>query len=252
MDKKFLKLLPSKEVSVERIARFYKYEDALGIYEDKCKGIKHSYMTLIFVYIITITVTVIAIKCDGKDISDLLLTTAIFIISFTYVYKMRYSSIDRLIKRSANEIIDDLPEMMDKVVLLLNAGLFVEAAIIKIIEDHEKNNKEIGTGTLLSGMSNLKVKAEESNASIVAELGRYSIKTGVRELIRFSTLVENNYDKGSDLAEKLENEGMLLWMNKRKRAEEKAKLASTKLSLPLMLLLLSLIIITSAPMLLCI
>ncbi|MDI9494554.1 MAG: bacterial type II secretion system protein F domain protein, partial [Bacillota bacterium] len=61
---------------------------------------------------------------------------------------------------------------------------------------------------------------------------------------------EDNINKGSSLAEKLEAEGTLLWMDRKKRAEERARLAETKLSFPLMLLLLSLMIITTAPILL--
>ena len=118
--------------------------------------------------------------------------------------------------------------------------MFIEAAIIKIAEDN----------TTFIGLEELIVKSTESNSSLIHELSLYAIKTGVREFIRFATIVENNYDKGDDLVEKLEGEGMLLWIGKKKRVEEKAKLAGTKLSLPLMLLLMALIMITSAPMLL--
>ena len=75
----------------------------------------------------------------------------------------------------------------------------------------------------------------------------FAQSTGIRELIRFASIVTDNVDKGSSLAEKLEQEAHLLRSGQRKRAEELGRLADTKLSFPLMILLLILILIAVAP-----
>ena len=53
--------------------------------------------------------------------------------------------------------------------------------------------------------------------------------------------------KGVNLTEKLESESDILWTQRKKIAEEKGRIAETKLTFPLALLLLVLILITAAP-----
>ena len=59
-------------------------------------------------------------------------------------------------------------------------------------------------------------------------------------------LTENQY-RGIDLRSKLKSEGEFLWEQRKKIAEEKGKLAETKMTLPLAVLLAVLILITAAP-----
>ncbi|MFQ7012468.1 MAG: hypothetical protein ACLRTA_08070, partial [Clostridia bacterium] len=56
--------------------------------------------------------------------------------------------------------------------------------------------------------------------------------------------------KGTGLTEKLQAESEILWMNRKKNCEERGRLAETKLTLPLVIFLLVLIVITIAPALL--
>jgi hypothetical protein len=72
-------------------------------------------------------------------------------------------------------------------------------------------------------------------------------RSGVREVMRFAAIVNDNVDKGSALAEKLKTEGELLWSLRRRNAEEAGRIAETKLIMPMTLTLLVLIAITVAP-----
>jgi tight adherence protein C len=72
-------------------------------------------------------------------------------------------------------------------------------------------------------------------------------RSGVRELTRFASIVSDNIDKGSALAEKLKSEGELVWKLRKKDAEEAGRLAETKMILPMTLTLLTLVMITMAP-----
>ena len=69
----------------------------------------------------------------------------------------------------------------------------------------------------------------------------------IKELTRITAMIADSKYKGTELGEKLSREGEYLWQRRIKIAEENAKLAELKLSLPLALQLLSLIIITAAP-----
>ena len=75
-------------------------------------------------------------------------------------------------------------------------------------------------------------------------------ESGIRELMRISNIINDNVNKGVELTDKLQAESELLWMNRKKSCEEKGRLAETKLTLPLMIFLMVLIMITVAPALL--
>ncbi len=53
--------------------------------------------------------------------------------------------------------------------------------------------------------------------------------------------------KGNALSEKLEAEAAMLWQARKKQAESKGRIAETKLTFPLTILLSVLVVITIAP-----
>ena len=61
-----------------------------------------------------------------------------------------------------------------------------------------------------------------------------------------SVIVENQ-KKGVNLCEKLSRDGELIWEERKKKAIEKGKLAESKMSFPLAILLIVLIIVTALP-----
>ena len=82
------------------------------------------------------------------------------------------------------------------------------------------------------------------------ELREFARKSGIKELIRVANIICDNVSKGTGLTEKLQAESEILWMNRKKNCEERGRLAETKLTLPLVIFLLVLIVITIAPALL--
>ena len=184
--------------------------------------------------------------------------TALLIILFLFtiliVYFKRYDQINKEIKDGEASIIRDLPEFMNKLVLLLNAGLVVSTAFSKIVKDYEafhqnetqldiKRNKRY----LYEELCVIQKKVDQSNASLIKELKQFAQRSGVRELVRLTAVISDNWNKGSMLVEKLEGESELLWIRRKKSAEEKGRLAETKLTFPLMILLIVLIMVTIAP-----
>lgn len=247
---KLREFLPDNSIAMKKCENFYDYEESAEISRKNYRQIFRTYLFAAILLFACLAYTFYELNKGNKAVSDVVLLFLIAASIFFMIYRMRYSSIDRLIKTNKIDIVHALPHLIDRVILLLNAGMFIEGAIVKISEDNRKREGSFRQNTLFLGLTDLIIKSEESNSSLIHELSLYAIKSGVREFIRFSSIVENNFDKGDDLVEKLEGEGMLLWMERKKQVEEKAKLAGTKLSLPLILLLISLIMITSAPMLL--
>lgn len=169
------------------------------------------------------------------------------------VYLKRYDPMNREIREAEESVIRDLPEFINKLVLLLNAGLVVSTAFSKIAEDYEQlyqsgiSEKHRKKRYLYEELLEIQKRVTRSNTSLIRELKEFSQRCGVREMVRLTAVIADNWNKGSTLAEKLQGEGELLWIGRKKRAEEKGRLAETKLTFPLMILLIVLILITIAP-----
>lgn len=169
----------------------------------------------------------------------LLLTTLVI----AALFRSRYQRIDREILQYRERLRKEFPGVVTELVLLLNAGLVVTEAFCRIgggNPDSEKN-------TLEQEFHNLCQRISMSNGSLSKELLAFTRRTGVRELIRLATIINDNLDKGSELSEKLEAESRLVWMNRKKGAEEEGRKMEVKLTMPLVLLLLIVVLITIAP-----
>ncbi len=134
----------------------------------------------------------------------------------------------------------DVAGLVLELVLYLNAGMVLSAAVGEI------SKKERGS-EVFRKVAEIKRRADASNLSFAAELYSFARTSGNREFMRIAMLILDHAGRGSELAEKLETERQRLWDSRLSRARTKAGEADTKLSLPLMLLLVSLVVICIAP-----
>ncbi len=126
--------------------------------------------------------------------------------------------------------------------LFLEAGLVVSSAFDELINLNANSEK-----MLYKLLLALDRECKEKNMPLINELFIFSQKVRSKALMRFSSLVLDNKSKGSALAEKLDKERAQMQNSRLNLAKGKAKEAETKLCFPLMLLLISLITICSAP-----
>lgn len=196
----------------------------------------------------------IKIRWFNGNKEDPVLLFIVFALAGLIVYFKRYDQINKEIKELEESITRDLPEFMNKLVLLLNAGLVVSSAFKKIAEDHEAAHRGESTlqrsgpkRVLYDEICIIQKKVNQTNISLIKELQEFSQRSGVRGLVRMTAVISDNWNKGSVLAEKLEGESNFLWISRKKGAEEKGKLAEAKLIFPLMILLIVLIMVTIAP-----
>ncbi len=169
------------------------------------------------------------------------------IIAAFVVFSRRYSSAESEIRKYRQEIVRNFPSFIDKLVLLLNSGLTVISAMDKIAADYEKQAESEKVGPLAAEIAAIGRKVREMNASVTKEWKELSARTGINEIMRFSTIIEDNLHKGTVLAEKLEVEGNLLREREKKSVQEKMRMIDTKLTLPMILMLFSLVLVTVAP-----
>lgn len=163
------------------------------------------------------------------------------------MYRSRFAVIEKRKKEQYSSVIRQLPEFVNRLVLLLNAGLVLTTAFERSIEssfDFKDDDYFYGK------LQEIYVASRTTNSSVNREFRRFAKESGIRELMRVSNILNDNINKGVALTEKLQSESEMLWLNRKKQCEEKGRLAETKLTLPLMIFLMVLIMITVAPALL--
>ncbi len=161
------------------------------------------------------------------------------------VYAYRFNSIRKEEETAAKVISLELPGFINKLVLMLNGGLILFDALERVIGKYQEKENE--TSYFYDQLSAILENSRQSNTAVEEQMAEFSRNTGVREFIRVTGIMTDNVHKGTSLVEKLEAESEVLWFDRKKKAEEMGKLAETRLTIPLMILLLVLITVTIAP-----
>ncbi len=177
--------------------------------------------------------------------SNLVLYGAAALAAGMLLYKTRFYRVERAERQARESIIQELPEFINKIVLLLNAGSVLNTAFMKIMEDHQKSGRK--QSYFYDQMEQISRSVQEANGSLHEELRTFAKRSGVKELMRITNMISDNISKGADLSNKLKKENEMLWFSRKQNAEEKGRLAETKMTMPLVILLLVLILITIAP-----
>lgn len=177
--------------------------------------------------------------------SNLVLYGAVALAAVLLLYKTRFYRVERAERQARESIIRELPEFVNKIALLLNAGSVLNTAFAKIMEEHRKSSRK--QNYFYQQMEQISRSVEETNGALHEELRSFAKRSGVKELMRITNMISDNINKGADLSDKLKKENEMLWFSRKQNAEEKGRLAETKMTMPLVILLMVLILITIAP-----
>lgn len=149
-------------------------------------------------------------------------------------------------ERKHGDIIIMLPSFINQLLLLMNSGAALENSFEKIAESYEKipDNRKTYFEVSICNIYNTGKKTGESN---IVGFYKFARLSNVKELNRVAGIMMENRDKGTELWQKLAEQADALWTERKRIATEKVRLAESKMSFPLGVLLISLIIITAAP-----
>ena len=171
-----------------------------------------------------------------------------------FIYVRRLDPLDKLRRAQMDSVNRQLPEFVNRLVLLLGAGLVLSAAFERIVE--ESRETESLRGDYFYGcMDGIYSRIKETNGSLQKEFRTFarsgeSSCEGTRDLMRISNILSDNISKGVELTDKLQSESETLWLARKRRSEERGRLAETKLTMPLTVFLLVLVVVTVSPALL--
>ncbi len=137
----------------------------------------------------------------------------------------------RQVKKRKLQIFHDLPDVLDLMTVCVEAGLSMDAAIIRISNDRQFMYSPLA--------SELKVVTQETRAGKPREeaLRDMGERTMVRDLKSFAAMLIQTERLGTSLAQSLRVHSDTLRTIRRQRAEEQAAKTSIKLLFPLVFLI---------------
>lgn len=133
------------------------------------------------------------------------------------------------VKQRAQSIRDGLPDSLDLMVVSVEAGLGLDAAIQRV-GDEMKNVHPI-----LSEEMSIATYETQMGVPRAEALNNLSIRTGVAEMKSLVAVITQAERFGTSIAKALRNQSDAMRVKRRQRAEEKAQKTTVKLMLPLIL-----------------
>lgn len=153
------------------------------------------------------------------------------------------------IKTKRRSILIELPEFLNKIILLINAGETIQNAIIRTTERDLRKIEEEGK-ELSPLYKELKTAVEDLklNKSFPQVMEEFSRRCGVHEVSTFTTTVVLNYRRGGEhLVEALREISGDLWDKRVSEVKTMGEEASSKLIIPMVLVFLVVAMIVAAP-----
>lgn len=147
------------------------------------------------------------------------------------------------------EIMKGLPRFCNQLFLMMNAGMILSDAVERICESYMGYGEE-NMSVFERELSDLIAENDGHRISTATLINEYASRHNVKELVRIATILTENERRGSDVIESLSRESSYLWDDRKIVARESGRMIDMKMSWPLGMLLILLIVITMAPALL--
>ena len=163
------------------------------------------------------------------------------------IYDYRRRKKHRLQEAQRFQVEMDFPDFLDKIVIMLYAGLVLTDAFDRIARDYRQYRGKENRRILYEEWLRVLEHAGNSNGSLAEGLLTLGKRWEVKALTRFTILAADHLQRGNPLAERLLEESRNLRNQQKSRAEELGRLADTKLTFPLLLILMALVVMTVAP-----
>jgi tight adherence protein C len=169
----------------------------------------------------------------------------IFVVGIMFTVLLPFAMVNKLSnqeKERKQEILLELPEVVNKIILLVNAGETVQQALIRCVTTASDPNSP-----LIKELTET-VNRMVSNEPFQQVMNDLSKKCGIQEVSIFTTTILLNYRKGgNDLILALRELSHELWEKRKAISKTKGEEASSKLVFPLILIFVSVMIIVGYP-----
>lgn len=240
-------LMPTAAFLAEKIfnGRFYRYERKLDAKLSELNGGRHirdrlrSYLAekMLYMIIAVFAVTLLGSLMEKPDTGYWIFAAVVLLLAF----QIPDRTLDEKIKKRNFYIQYDFPDFLNKLVLLINAGMTVNRAWEKIVCDRKTITplyEELVT-------TYLEIKNGKSEAAAYEDFAR---RCRVKEITKFVAAIIQNLKKGNaEMVALLKLQSNECWQLRKNMARKLGEEASTKLVLPLMIMFVGILIIVVLP-----
>ena len=174
----------------------------------------------------------------GAMVNDMLYTILSIAAAASLVVYLDYE-VNNAVEKKRDEIISDYPEVLSKLVLLVNAGLVIREAWTKVA--YTSNN------TLYREMQ---IMSEEMNNGVsdLDALNNFAQRCSVKQIKKFASILSQNIQKGgAELAINLRHMNEESWEEKKHIAKTKGETAGAKLMIPLLIMFVGVLMMVIVP-----
>lgn len=161
-----------------------------------------------------------------------------------------YNDLEKKIKQREQAIILELPEMLNKIILLVNAGENLQEALVRSVESKIRESESNKKNTLNPLYAELKpvLSDLQNNRSFGDAMQDFGKRCSVHEVSVFVTTVLLNYRRGGgELVSSLRELARDLWEKRVAVARILGEEASSKLVFPMVLIFVAIMAIVAAP-----
>lgn len=172
--------------------------------------------------------------------SDGLVLTAVAIVAPVAIPFLVDSSLDGDIKKRRLSIQMEFPEFVNKLTLLVNAGMTISKAWEKIINENKREH------ILYDEMryAFAQIKAGKAEGMAYEEFAR---RCHVKEVTKFVSVIVMNLKRGPEVVPVLQEQGNECWEMRKNTAKELGEQAGTKILIPMMIMFLGIVLIVVTP-----
>lgn len=167
--------------------------------------------------------------------------TAAAIAAFLAVPFLVDSSLNENIKKRRLSIQMEFPEFVNKLTLLVNAGMTISKAWEKIINENKKSH--ILYDEMRYALAEIKAGKPEGTA-----YEEFARRCHVKEVTKFVSVIVMNLKRGgAEVVPVLREQGHECWEMRKNAAKELGEQASTKILIPMMIMFLGIVLIVATP-----
>lgn len=197
----------------------------------------HMANKLVLMYLAMVMITLLGIFIDKPDFSYFLFLFVVLLL----IFYLSDREIEERIKKKNFMLQYDFPEFLNKLVLLINAGMTVSRAWEKIVCDRET------TTPLYDELRTTYIEILNGKPEVAA-YEDFAKRCRVKEITKFVTVIIQNLRKGNGelipILKLLSNE---CWQTRKNMTKKLGEEASTKLIFPLMIMFVGILIIVLTP-----
>lgn len=156
-----------------------------------------------------------------------------------------YKELAGRLQKKKRQMLLELPEVINQIVLLVNAGETVQKALLRCVE---RNNKAaVDSSPLLTELSQAAYQVS-MNASFAKAMEDFSKRCSLQEVSLFTTTLLLNYKRGgNELVMSLKELSTVLWEKRKSLAKTLGEEASSKMVFPMVLIFLVVMIVVASP-----